>query len=295
MLTRSRLKEVFSRYGFSPLKRFGENYLIDGNIKDKIITRMQLAKSDVVLEIGPGLGALTIDLAERGVSIFAVEKDRKAFEILVDLVGDRFPNLKLFNEDILKFDLNGIFEILSNGRAGLNLPYCGQERRRIKVVGNLPYYITAPAIEYIIENRKLVKMALIMVQKEVAMRLLAKPGTDDYGSLSCFVQYYAEPEYVHIVKRTCFYPAPEVDSAIVKLDLLDSPSVKVKDEELFFKIIRGAFNQRRKSVINSLSREEVLKVSKDKLHAMLCLAGIDPRARPECLSLADFAKIANVA
>ncbi len=293
MLTRSQLKEVFNRYGFSPLKRFGENYLIDGNIKEKIIAQMRLSKSDVVLEIGPGLGALTIDLAESGAGIFAVEKDRKAFDILADLAGDSFPNLKLFNEDILKFDLNSAFETSSNGRAGLNLPYHAQGRRRMKVVGNLPYYITAPVIEYIIENRALIRMALVMVQKEVAMRLLAKPKTDDYGSLSCFVQYYAKPEYIHTVKRTCFYPAPEIDSALVKLVFLDSPSVKVGDEGLFFKIVRGSFNQRRKSIINSLSREEVLDLPKDKLHAMLQRAGIDPASRPETLSLADFAKIVN--
>lgn len=277
MLTRSQLTEVFSRYDFSPLKRFGENYLIDGNIKDKIIAQMRLSKRDVVLEIGPGLGALTIDLAESGADILAVEKDKKAFDILADLAGSRFPNLKLFNEDILKFDLKGA---VGNARG-------------IKIAGNLPYYITAPVIEYIIENRPLIKMALVMVQKEVAMRLLAKPKTDDYGSLSCFVQYYTKPEYIHTVKRTCFHPAPEVDSAIVRFDILDSPSVEVKDEELFFRIIRGAFNQRRKSIINSLSREEVLDLPKDKLHAMLRGAGIDPSARPERLSLADFAKICN--
>lgn len=277
MLNKSQLKDVFAEYDFSPLKRFGENYLIDGNIKDKIVSEVQASKNDTVLEIGPGLGALTIDLAESGAEVFAVEKDRKAFAILADLTRGKFPNLKLFNEDILKFDLEG-----SVG-----------DVRDIKIVGNLPYYITAPVIEYIIENRNRVKMALVMVQKEVALRLLAKPKTGDYGSLSCFVQYYTRPEYVHTVKRTCFYPEPEVDSALVKLDILDTPSVKVRDEEMLFKIVRGAFNQRRKSIINSLSREEVLGLPKDKLHAMLRSAGIDPSARPETLSLADFARIAD--
>ena len=276
MLTRSQLKEIFVRYDFAPLKRLGENYLIDGNIKDKIISASRISKDDLILEVGPGLGALTMDLAETGAAVTAVEKDRKACAILEELAGNSFPNLKIVNGDILKFDLNSI-----------------AQSKKIKVTGNLPYYITTPVIEYILRNKRLINAAIIMVQKEVASRLLAEPATEDYGSLSCFVQYHTRPEYIHTVKRTCFYPVPDVDSAILRLDVLERPPVEVKDEELFFRIVRGAFNQRRKSIINSLSREAVLGIVKEELAAILNRAGIDQAARPETLGLADFAKIAN--
>ena len=276
MLTRSQLKEILARYDLAPLKRLGENYLIDGNIKDKIISAARVSKDDVILEIGPGLGALTMDLTETGAAVTAVEKDRKACAILEELAGNSFPNLKIVNGDILKFGLESI-----------------TQSKKIKLVGNLPYYITTPVIEYILRNKRLITAAIIMVQKEVASRLLAKPDTEDYGSLSCFVQYHANPKYIYTVKRTCFYPAPDVDSAILRLDILDKPSVELKDEELFFRIVRGSFNQRRKSIINSLSREAVLDIPKEELAAILERVGLDPTARPETLSLADFAKIAT--
>ncbi len=276
MLTKSQLKAVFAQYGFSPLKRFGENYLIDGNIKDKIIAALDVSKNDTALEIGPGLGALTIDLARAGGHVFAVEKDRKALEILKNLVGQDFPDLELLNEDILKFDIKKT-----------------KTSKKIKVVGNLPYYITTPVIEWLIGNRASISCAVIMVQREVALRMLAGPGTKDYSAFSCFVQYYTKPEYIHTVKRTCFYPAPEVDSALVRLDIPGKPSIEVDDEAAFFRVVRGAFNQRRKSIINSLSRKTVLDISKEKLSAILSRVGISPTARPETLSLPDFAKIAN--
>ena len=276
MLTQSQLKEIFSKYGFAPLKRLGANYLIDANIKDKIIGEARPSKGDVILEIGPGLGALTFDLASSGARIFAVEKDRKVFAVLKEMAGDRFPNLTLAHEDILKFDLKTI------GAPG-----------KIKVVGNLPYYITTPIIELLIENAKLVSSILMMVQREVANRLLASPGSKDYSSISCFVQYHAKSSYLYTVKRTSFYPSPDVDSSLIRLDLLDSPSVKVKDEALFFKVVRSAFNQRRKTIINSLSRELALNIPKDKLSALLDRVGIEPSRRPESLALSDFAKIAN--
>jgi 16S rRNA (adenine1518-N6/adenine1519-N6)-dimethyltransferase len=277
MLTKTQLITIFKENNFAPLKRLGANYLIDGNIKDKIVSAAGISKGDFVLEIGPGLGALTIDIARTGASVVAVEKDRKAHEILTALAGDEFPNLRIVHEDILKFDLNSI-------AAG----------KKIKVVGNLPYYITTPVIEYLLKNKHLISSAVIMIQKEVALRLMAKPATEDYGSLSCFIQYHARPEYLYTVKRTCFYPVPEVDSGILRLDILDEPSVKVSDEDMLFRIVRGAFNQRRKSIMNSLAREEVLDMPKAELIEILGKAGIDPAARPETLSLADFAGIANL-
>ncbi|MFA5142851.1 MAG: 16S rRNA (adenine(1518)-N(6)/adenine(1519)-N(6))-dimethyltransferase RsmA [Candidatus Omnitrophota bacterium] len=276
MLTKTQLKEIFARYGFAPLKKLGENYLIDGNIRGKILSAAAVSKDDLVLEIGPGLGALTIDLAETGARVIAVEKDKLACKVLKELAGHSFPNLEIINGDILKFT-----------------PDAAGRGRRMKVVGNLPYYITSPVIEYILQNRRVIESAVIMVQKEVALRLLAGPGSDDYGSLSCFVQYYAHPEYVYTVKRTCFYPAPEVDSAIVKLGLFDRAQVQVKDESLFFKVVRGAFNQRRKTILNSLSRAAVLDLPKAEVEALLQTAGIDPASRPERLNIFDFARISN--
>lgn len=276
MLTKSRLKNIFLEYGFTPLKRLGENYLIDVNVKDKIIGEARVNKDDTVLEIGPGFGALTIDLASTGANIFAVEKDKKAYSILKEIVKDNFPNLKLFNEDILEFDMERI------ARA-----------KRLKVIGSLPYYVTTPIIEYLINNKEAIKSILIVIQREVANRFLASAGSKDYGSVSCFIQYHTSPLYLHTIKRTSFYPEPEVDSSLVRFDVLDKPSVKVADEELFFKITRGAFNQRRKTIINSLSRTEVLCLPKEELAGILKKAQICPSSRPEDLSLEDFAKITN--
>ena len=279
MLTSSQLKNIFSARGFTPLKRLGENYLIDGNVKNKIIRSAGVDKSDVVLEIGPGFGALTVDLASTGADVFAVEKDKKAYEILKEIVNDNFKNLKIFNGDILEFSIE---EKISPAK-------------RLKVFGNLPYYITTPIIEYLIRNRRFIGLMLIVVQKEVADRVLAVPGSKDYGSISCFIQYHCKASYLHTIKRTSFYPAPDVDSSLLKLEVLGKPSVKVGDEQLFFKIIRGAFNQRRKTILNSLSRADVLDLPKERLSQVLERSGIDPLSRPEDMNLEAFASIANEA
>ncbi len=276
MLTKSRLKEAFERYDFKPLKRFGENYLIDTNIKDKIIKEAAIVKGDTILEIGPGFGALTIDLVSTGANVYAVEKDKKAFHILSIIAGNSHPNLELICQDILEFDIARIFS-----------------RGKIKVISNLPYYISTPVIEYVIENRAFIECAIVMVQKEVAARLLAAPGTKDYSSISCFIQYYTKPQYVYTVKRNSFYPTPEVDSAIVRFDFPLTRPVDALDENMLFRVIRGSFNQRRKTIINSLSREAVLNISKDKLKRVLDGIGIDPERRPETLSLPEFARISN--
>ena len=276
MLTRKELKELFLEYGFRPLKRYGENYLVDNNIKDKIIGELGLSSGDRVLEIGPGLGALTLDIAESGAELTAVEKDRKACAILAGLVGGDSKNATILNRDILDYDITG---------------FAGE--RKIKIVGNLPYYITSPIIEKIIAAYAVTDFAVILVQKEFANRLAAGPGSKEYGSLSCFVQYRAAISYIHTVKRTSFYPEPEVDSAIVRLDMLGKPPVDVRDEGLLFKVIRGAFNQRRKSLINSLSRKEVLDLPKDTLAEVFSRARVDPATRPESMYLDDFARIVN--
>jgi len=276
MLTKSVLLKLFSDHEFTPLKRLGENYLIDGNIKDKIIHAASLTKDDTVLEIGPGFGALTFDIAKKAGRVEAVEVDKKACAILKELAGSDYSNLDIQNCDILKFDLKRFLKV-----------------RKIKVIGNLPYYITTPIIEYLICHRIWLESIIIMVQKEVGRRLMAGPGTKDYSSLSCFINYYTKPEYVYTVKRNSFFPVPEVDSCILKLTILRKPPVDVDDEEMLFRIIRGSFNQRRKSIINSISRPAVLDISKDVLSGILMDAGIDPVSRPETLSLAQFAAISN--
>lgn len=276
MFTKRELKNIFSKYDFAPLKRLGENYLIDANIKDKILSQARINENDTVLEIGPGFGALTFDLASTGASVFAVEKDKKACIILKEMVRGKFKSLRLFNEDILEFDIKKI-----------------ETANRIKVIGNLPYYVTTPIIEYIIDNKKAISAALIVVQKEVAGRFLAPAGSEDYGSISCFIRYHTKPAYIHTIKRNAFYPEPEVDSSLVRLDILDKPSVKVADESLLFKVIRGAFNQRRKTIINSLSRAEVLNLPKEELAGILEKVRISPSSRPEVLDLEEFAKISN--
>ncbi len=276
MLTQSQLQEIFLKYDLAPLKRLGENYLIDANIKDKIIAEAAPSRHDVILEIGPGLGALTVDLAASGARVVAVEKDKKAFAILKKMIGEEFQNLTLFHDDILKFDLKSI-----------------SPDKKIKVVSNLPYYITTPIMELLIGNAKLIGSVLVMVQREVANRLMAAPGAKDYSSLSCFVQYHTKPAYLYTIKRTSFYPVPDVDSSLIRLEILDKPSVHVEDEALFFKVVRSSFNQRRKTILNSLSRELALNIPKDELSAILSRVGIVPSARPETLSLADFARIAN--
>lgn len=277
MLTKSQLKSIFIKHDFAPLKRFGENYLIDGNVKDKIIKELRVNKSDTILEIGPGFGALTIDMASSGADLFAVEKDRKAYSILKGMVKNDFPNLNLFNEDILDFDIKK-----NIGR-----------KKDIKVVGNLPYYITTPIIEYLIANRKVIESALIVVQREVADRILAPSGSRDYGSISCFVQYHMAASYIHTIRRGSFYPEPKVDSSLIRLDPFDKPCVRVADEEMLFRVIRGAFNQRRKAIMNSISKIAGLIASKEELKNILEKAGIDPMSRPEDLPLGAFAAIAN--
>ena len=276
MLTRTQLKDIFSRYGFTPLKRLGENYLIDANIKDKIIKEAAVVKGDIVLEIGPGFGALTVDLASTGARAFAVEKDKKACSILKEIYQNKYENLEIFNEDILDFEIRKL-----------------SPKKKIKVIGNLPYYVTTPIIEYLIDNRNSIDSALIVVQKEVASRIMAPAGSKDYGSISCFIRYYTKPSYIYTIKRRSFYPEPGVDSGLVRFDFLDKPAVSVSDERLLFKIIRGAFNQRRKIIMNSLSRKEVLGLPKAELTKILDKAGIDLSSRPEDLSLDAFAKLTN--
>ena len=269
------LRELFTRHRFRPLKRLGQNFLIDGNVKDKIIGAASVSKDDTVIEIGPGFGALTYDLAQDAGEVFAVEKDKALYKILSEGALGKASNVHLICGDIVDTDIEAI--------AG---------SKKVKIVGNLPYYATTPIIVFLIENRRFIKNATLTVQREVAVRLTSDPGTKEYGSISCFVQYYARLRYVHTITRECFYPHPEVDSSALRFDMLDSPSVSVADEELFFRIIRKAFNQRRKTIINSLTSKALGTIaSKDALLTALETARISPSARPETLGLQDFADI----
>ncbi len=278
MPSRNETISLLKRYHLRPLKRLGQNFLIDDNIRDKIIGSVDPKRGDVIVEIGPGLAALTLELALRAGRVIAVERDRGLYNILLETIGAKASNLELINDDILKVDLS---EFAPSGK--------------IKLAGNLPYYITTPIFEYLIDNRRLIERAVITIQREVADRILAAPGGKDYGALSCFIQYYTRPQYLYTISRGCFYPKPEVDSSLILLDMLDSPAVEVKDEKLFFRIIRKAFNQRRKTISNSLASKAFGRVaSKEDLAAALARARIDPSSRPETLSLQSFAALTNI-
>jgi 16S rRNA (adenine1518-N6/adenine1519-N6)-dimethyltransferase len=242
-------------------KSLGQNFLTDDNIKRKIIQACQLSQDDNVLEIGPGLGALTWEIVKIVGSITTVEKDTRLCAQLKDKFKD-FPNLKLLNQDFLKFKLN---------------------RKFSKVIGNIPYNISSPIIEHLINQKDKINSIYISLQKELAERIIAKPGGKDYGSFSLFVQYHCQPEIKFIIRKGCFRPQPKVDSVFMELKIRKSPKVLVKVEELFFKIIRAAFGQRRKMIANTLRNF----IPRDEISH----TGLNPNSRPEELSLEDFAKI----
>lgn len=261
---------------FHPKKRFGQSFLIDMNIVRKIINFSELKKDDIVLEIGPGKGILTRQLIQKSKKVIAVEVDKRLFRDLSETYHGE-DSIALFNQDILKFDLKRALKTL-------------KVKNKVKIIANIPYSITAPIIEYIFENINLFSGVNLMVQKELSLRLVAKPGTDDYSSFSCFVQYYTNPRILFCVKRGCFRPQPRVDSCFIELRPKPyNEYMSVRERELLFKIIRTAFNQRRKTIVNSLSglveKKMFLQIIK-KLH-------IDERFRAENLALRDYISISN--
>lgn len=258
-------------------KSLGQNFLIDQNIRSKILASLELKPSDIILEIGAGSGELTGLIAAKVNKIFSLEIDRRLLEHLSETLGV-YNNVEVINQDILKFDLGGFLK----------------ERRvkgKIKVFGNIPYYISSPIIQRLFEFRDRISAIYISVQKEFGQRVAASPGPKDYGSFSCFVQYYATPRIIFNISKNSFKPAPKVDSSFLELKVRDKPPVYVKDETAFFKIIRAAFNQRRKTLRNSLSAH----VPEKKLGEFFKVSGLDSRVRPEELSLSDFAALANLA
>ena len=267
-------KDIVQRYGFKFTKSLGQNFLINESILDEIVESADISDDDVVLEIGTGIGTLTSKLCERAKKVIAVEIDKNLLPILQETLSD-FENITIINKDILKININ---EELTN--LGIN--------QKIKVVANLPYYITTPIIMKILEEKVNVDCMVLMLQKEVANRINATTSTKDYGSLSIAVQYYCDTDIVCKVPKNSFIPEPNVDSLVIKLSVNEKRKVDIEDEDLFFKIVRGSFSKRRKTILNSLAGYENL-VDKEKIEKILEKANIDTRRRGETLSIYEFA------
>lgn len=275
----SQLRDLLDSQQFRPFKRLGQNFLVDQNIQQKIIQSCQIKPDDFVLEIGAGLGALTKDLAASCRELVAVEKDKRFVPILKEKLAD-FSNLKILEDDILKIKLRKVFKNLY--------------RRKIKVIGNLPYYITTPIIFHLLEQKEVIDYIFITIQKEVGERILANPGGKDYGRLSLGVQYLTSPKLLFNIPKGAFYPKPRVDSCFLKLAVKENLVPPVADLELFFKLIEYSFNQRRKIILNSLADKKCIFLKKEELGGVLKKAQINPTCRPETLSIEDFARLANV-
>ncbi|EFM39622.1 dimethyladenosine transferase [[Eubacterium] yurii subsp. margaretiae ATCC 43715] len=270
--------EIIKKYGFKMTKSLGQNFLINENILDKIIESADISSDDVVLEIGTGIGTLTQRLCENAKKVIAVEIDRNLIPILNETLSN-YDNITIINKDILKTDINEELKNLSINQ-------------KIKVVANLPYYITTPIIMKVLEDKVNVDCMVLMLQKEVADRMNASPSTKDYGSLSIAVQYYCDTAIVCKVPKSSFIPEPNVDSLVLKLVVNEKRNVDISNEDLFFKIVRGSFSKRRKTILNSLSNYEDLG-DKDKIQKLLEISGIDSKRRGETLSIYEFANLAK--
>lgn len=276
--------EIIKKYGFGFQKRFGQNFLIDGNVVEKIVREAGITKDDFVLEIGPGIGTMTQILCENAREVAAVEIDKNLIPILAETLAP-YDNVTVINEDILKVDVRKLAEEKNDG--------CP-----IKVVANLPYYITTPIIMGLFESHVPLESITIMVQKEVAQRMQVGPGTKDYGALSLAVQFYADAQIVLKVPASCFMPRPNVDSAVIKLVRHEDAPVKVKDEQFMFRVIRAAFNQRRKTLANSLANSSELNGSghactREDVTTALEAMGLPAGIRGEALTLAQFGELAD--
>lgn len=271
---------VLNKYQFTFQKKFGQNFLIDTHVLDKIIRAAGITKDDFVLEIGPGIGTMTQYLAAAAREVCAVEIDKSLIPILQDTLKD-YNNVTIINNDILKVDICRLASEKNQGHP-------------IKVVANLPYYITTPIIMGLLEEHVPIESITVMVQKEVADRMQVGPGTKDYGALSLAVQYYAEPYIVANVPPNCFMPRPKVGSAVIRLTRHSRPPVQVENEKLLFRIIRASFNQRRKTLANGLKNYEGLSYDKQTIENAIAECGFSPSVRGEALSLEEFARLANV-
>lgn len=271
--------EVIQKYEFAFQKKFGQNFLIDAHVLDKIIAAAEIGKEDFVLEIGPGIGTMTQYLAEAAREVVAVEIDKALIPILNDTLS-LYDNVTVINEDVLKVDIR---ELAQERNAG----------RPIKVVANLPYYITTPIIMGLFESGVPIESITVMVQKEVAERMQAGPGSKDYGALSLAVQYYAEPYIVANVPLNCFMPRPKVGSAVIRLKRHEKEPVQVKDAGLMFRLIRASFNQRRKTLQNGLNNSPEIHADKEQIAEALDLMGLSQSVRGETLTLEQFARLSD--
>ena len=277
--TPSATKEIINKYSFAFQKKFGQNFLIDSNVLESIIRGAEITKDDFVLEIGPGIETMTQYLCEAARQVVAVEIDKMLIPILEDTLSE-YDNVEVINQDVLKVDIKSLAEEKNNGKP-------------IKVVANLPYYITTPIIMGLFESGVPIDSITIMVQKEVADRMQTGPGSKDYGALSLAVQYYATAKVILNVSATCFMPRPNVDSAVIKLTRHKEPTVNVADEKLMFKIIRASFNQRRKTLVNGLKNSPELSFSKEQIVKAIEKIGKPETIRGEALTLEEFAELAN--
>ncbi len=272
--------EIIQKYEFAFQKKFGQNFLIDTHVLDKIISAAEITKDDLVVEIGPGIGTMTQYLACAAREVVAIEIDKMLIPILKETLAD-YDNVTVINEDVLKVDLNKLAEEKNGGRP-------------VKVVANLPYYITTPIIMGLFENHVPLHSITVMVQKEVADRMRMGPGTKDYGALSLAVQYYAEPYLVANVPQNCFMPRPKIGSAVIRLTVHEQPPVTVRDEKLMFQLIRASFNQRRKTLANGLNNSPELHYSKEQIAEAIEKLGVSASVRGEALTLEQFAKLADI-
>lgn len=277
LATVSSTKTIVDKYGFRLTKSLGQNFLVDNNILESIIDSADLTGDDVVFEIGTGVGTLTRELSRHAKKVIAIEIDKKLIPILKETLSG-CDNVTIINQDILKTDIEDLVDQYGEGRP-------------IKIVANLPYYITTPIIMKFLESHIKVDSFVLMVQKEVADRIAAKPSTKDYGSLTVAIQYYADSSIMSTVPRSAFFPPPNVDSAVIKLSSRAERPVDVVDEKLFFKVIRGSFSKRRKTILNSLSTYE--DFNKETVSKALKSAGIDPIRRGETLTIDEFALLTN--
>ncbi len=271
-------REVLQRYRFNFQKKYGQNFLISAHVLEEIVNAAEIGRKDLVLEIGPGIGTMTQYLCEAAGHVIAVEIDANLIPILSDTLG-AYDNVEIINKDILKVDLDQLVK-----RWG----------KPLKVVANLPYYITTPIIMGLFESRVPMESITVMVQKEVADRMQVGPGTKDYGALSLAVQYYAKPELVTTVPPECFMPRPKVGSAVIRLVRYEKPPVEVKDEALLFRLIRASFNQRRKTLANGLANYGAFSLTKEELAACIEELGVPAGVRGEALTLGQFAALSNI-
>lgn len=273
--------EILNKYHFVFQKKFGQNFLIDTHVLEKIMRAADITEEDLVLEIGPGIGTLTQYLCENAREVVAVEIDRMLIPILREDTLSAYDNVEVVNEDILKYDIAGLVRDKNDGKP-------------IKVVANLPYYITTPIVMSLLERDLPIKSITVMVQKEVAERMQAGPGTKDYGALSLAVQYRADTYIAANVPPNCFMPRPNVGSCVIRLTKKDVPPVEVKSPELMFKLIRSAFNQRRKTLLNAIANSGELSFSKEEILEALKATGIPENERGEKLGLTEFGRLADV-